>query len=240
MERRYTALVLGKREVGETDRLYTFYTKESGKLRVVARGVRKPAAKLASQLETLVLAEVTVISGRGIGKVAGAVAENHFLGLRSNYQSLHRAFLALGKLERLVDLEEPDEATFSLALEYLELSDMLASLGNEGAARLLSQAFLLKLFERLGYGLEARSDAATGARLRPEGRYLFSPSAGGIVAEEAFEGSRDALPVGQNTIKLLRLIQDHRLAASLKIRADEKALGELEHLTRRFYRWITP
>ncbi len=53
MEYRYTAIVLGKKEVGETDRLYTFYTREQGKVRVVAKGVRKPEAKLAGQLENL-------------------------------------------------------------------------------------------------------------------------------------------------------------------------------------------
>lgn len=50
MEYRYTALVLRKKEVGETDRLYTFYTKEQGKVRAVARGIRKSGARLSKPI----------------------------------------------------------------------------------------------------------------------------------------------------------------------------------------------
>ena len=82
MELRYNAIVLRKKEVGEMDRLYTLYTDTGGKLQVVAKGVRKPEAKLAGQLENLTLVQVIIAKGRGAGRIAGAVAEQSFLFLR--------------------------------------------------------------------------------------------------------------------------------------------------------------
>ncbi|MEI9966678.1 MAG: DNA repair protein RecO [Candidatus Moraniibacteriota bacterium] len=139
MERRYTAIVLGKIETGETDRIYTLYTKEQGKVRAVAKGVRKPEARLASQLETPVLSQVTVVGVRGLPKIAGAVLEEGFLSLRSDFDGLRRALEALAFLERLVDLDEPDEETFFLTVEYLQLADMLSALKNEHSVRLVTK-----------------------------------------------------------------------------------------------------
>ena len=65
MEYRYTAIVLKKREIGETDRLYTFMTREGGKVRAKAVGVRKSEAKLASSLETLMLSDIAIVRGKG-------------------------------------------------------------------------------------------------------------------------------------------------------------------------------
>ncbi len=239
MEHRYTAIVLGRREVGETDRIYTLYTREQGKVRAIARGVRKPTAKLAGSLETLMIARLTVINGRGTGKIAGAVAEEPFLSLRTDFEALTRSLRAFHYLERLVDLGEPDERLYLLGREYLEIADVLAGLKAGGASRLITEAFLLQAFSELGYHIEAHRDAGTGGPLASGGTYLFSPSAGGVM--DAGTGSDPAaVPVSENTVKLLRLILSNRLRSCAKIKASERELRELERLTERFYRWIAP
>ncbi|MEK9173972.1 MAG: DNA repair protein RecO, partial [Patescibacteria group bacterium] len=88
MEYRYNSIVLGKKEVGETDRLYTLYTQEQGKIRVMAKGVRKPEAKLAGQLENLSSVLVIINKTKGMGRVTAAVAEDVFGALREQYEIL--------------------------------------------------------------------------------------------------------------------------------------------------------
>ncbi len=239
MEHRYSAIVLSKREVGETDRIYTLYTREQGKVRAVARGVRKPSAKLAGSLETLMISRITVVNGRGTGKIAGAVPEESFLSLRTDFDSLTKSLRAFHYLERLVDLGEPDERLYLLASEYLELADVFSGLHARDAFRLITEAFLLQLFSELGYHIEAARDAATGAALAPGGTYLFSPSAGGVIVA-AGGGDPAAVPISENSVKLLRLILDNRLRSCAKIKASPRELRELERLTERFYRWIAP
>jgi DNA repair protein RecO len=126
MELRYNAIVLRKKEVGETDRLYTLYTESAGKLQLVAKGVRKPEAKLAGQLETLMQGLVIVVKGRGAGKIAGAVAEKSYLHVRHDLDTLKRVLEATSIFERLVGWEEKDLVLFELLSKYLEIVNTLA------------------------------------------------------------------------------------------------------------------
>ena len=61
MEYKYTSIILDKKDVGETDRIYSFYTLEGGKIQSLAKGVRKSGAKLAGSLENFLFAGVIVI-----------------------------------------------------------------------------------------------------------------------------------------------------------------------------------
>lgn len=236
MELRYTAIVIGKREIGETDRLYTFMTRESGKVRAKAIGVRKSEAKLASSLETLTLSDVTVVRSRGIGRVAGAIAEETFPNLRSDLDTLSQALEAVRVFDSLVGLEEPDPAIFELLHEYLSLLDGLAENRERGFAGLLSEGFYMKLASELGYHLETSACAVSGERLGSGDRYFFSPDAGGIVL--AANADRYSVAVSENAVKLLRIFFSNRLSSLRKVRAERRDVEELSRIRAVFFRHI--
>lgn len=238
MEYRYTAIVLRKKEVGETDRLYTLYTKEQGKIRVVARGVRKPEAKLAGQLENLSEVAVTVVKGRGTGKIAGALLENIFPHVRTDYEILRRVLQAVSWFERLVDVDEPDPELFQHLREYIALADGLAEEEKILEFRLLTQAFLFQVFARLGYQIETGVSALSGERLRAGERHFFSPKAGGMLTEAEAPLERQAFAIHEHTIKLLRLFLQNRLSACLRVKVDENDLRDLELVSKRHFQWI--
>ena len=233
MEYRLTAIVLGKRETGETDRLYTFYTREMGKIRAKAIGVRKPTAKLAGQLETLSLVGFTLVRNRGIGRVSSVVAEETFPHLRGGYETLRIALDTLAVFDRLVGLEEPDTRIFEMTHEYLGLLDALSLHGaDDQRAALLSEAFLVKLLERLGYRIEADACAVSGDRFHSGAQCFFSPEAGGIVAEA--HADRHVVPIGENAVKLLRLFLGNRLASLDKVRVGGRDLAEVARIRKLF------
>lgn len=236
MEYRYTAIVIGKREVGETDRLYTFMTRESGKVRAKAIGVRKSEAKLASSLETLTLSDITIIRSRGIGRIAGAIAEETFPNLRSDLDTLLQALEAVRIFDSLVGLEEPDLAIFGLLHEYLALLDGLAENGEQGMAGFVSEGFYMKLASELGYHLETSVCAASGGRLTPGDRCFFSPDAGGIVLEA--NADRYSITVSENAVKILRIFFANRLPSLRKIRVEKRDVDELSRIRAVFFRHI--
>lgn len=238
MELRYTAIVLKKKEVGETDRLYVLYTKEAGKVRAIGKGVRKPAAKLAGQLETLTQVSVSVERRRGLGNISGAVAENFFPNIRSDYEMLRRVMNVVDALERLVEMDEPDAELFDLFLTYLGLADDLAKADEKEKILLLSEGFLFQLFAHLGYRIETGVCAVSGERLRPGERHFFSPSAGGILSGEHSHTDGAAFPVSESAIKLIRLFLGNRLENLTRIRVTERELREVRQVAARFYRWI--
>ncbi len=237
-ENRFAAIVLKKKEVGETDRLYTLYTETAGKLQFVAKGVRKPEAKLAGQLETLMQGMVIVVKGRGAGKIAGAVAEQSFLFVRNDLTILKRVLETVGIFERLIGWEEEDRTLFALLGRYLALADTLAREKKTDKVLLLSEGFLFQLFAHLGYEIETRICVVSGERLSSGERHFFSPSAGGMLRGEHATMTEGALPVSESVIKLIRLMLHNKLETLSKIAVPEKDVREVRQVSARFFQWI--
>lgn len=237
-ENRFTAIVLRKKEVGEMDRLYTLYTDMVGKVQFVAKGVRKPEAKLAGHLETLMQGLVIVAKGRGAGKISGAVTDKSFLFLRSDLEILKRVMEAVAIFERLVGWEQCDQELFRLLGTYLESADALAKEKKNDKVLLLTEGFLFQLFAHLGYEVETGICTVSGKKLTPGERHFFSPSTGGVVHGEHAEEAQSAFPISESTIKLIRLFLRNRLETLSKISVSEKELREVKQVATRFFRWI--
>ncbi|OGI25825.1 MAG: DNA repair protein RecO [Candidatus Moranbacteria bacterium RIFCSPHIGHO2_12_FULL_54_9] len=238
MEIRYSAIVLKKKEVGETDRLYTLYTLEQGKVQLVAKGVRKSEAKLAGQLETLMQGLVIVVKGRGTGKIAGAVAEKNFLSLRTDVDVLKRVLETVNMFERLVGWDEPDAELFQLLATYLGLTDDAAQDDKKEKIWLLTEGFLFQLFAHLGYRIETGVCAVSGARLKSGEQHFFSPSAGGIFAGQHTHDTKNSFPISENAIKLIRLFLSNRLDTLERVQATSQELRETQQIASRFFQWI--
>lgn len=237
MEYRYTAIVLKKKEVGETDRLYTFYTKEQGKVRAVAKGIRKSGAKLASQLENGTLADVAVARTRGTGKITGALAEESYPKIRVQFGILRVVLETLDRFERLIQFDEPDQKLYRLLVDFLKSSEKSAETDDEACVRLLSAAFLFRTIAQLGYGMEVRVSAVSGQKFLGHERFFFSPAQGGVVFSSEY-GDNQSLQIGQNAIKLLRFFQEHHLSAVMKVRVSDRDTHEIERVIRYLVDWV--
>lgn len=238
MEFRYTAIVLKKKEIGETDRLYTFYTRERGKVQAVGRGVRKPAAKLAGQLETLTQGSIAVEKSRGAGNITGAVAEHQFASIRADERALRSVLETLAMFDRLTEEEEPDLELFDLLERYLTLAERCAEENRKEKIPLLSQGFLFQMYAHLGYRIETKVCVVSGERLVSDGKYFFSPSVGGIFSGAHTHSVPDAIPMSENTVKLVRLFLHHPLTTTTHVSAGEKVYREVSMASNRLYQWI--
>lgn len=239
MEYRFTGIMLRKREVGETDRFYTFFSREQGKVTAIAKGVRKGEAKLASSLETAVLAEIMVARTRGVGKITGAVLEQSYPKLHGSYAAIRGVTRFFSDVDRLVEPEERDEALFALLKTYLELVEELVVSCREGqTTALLTEAGYYQLFALLGYQLELGRCSVSHERLRQGERFFLSFEAGGIVSESYVREARDAQPISELAIKALRLIVTQSLRQIPKVMLDAKTLEEIARLRSSYRRFI--
>jgi len=234
----YTGIILGKYNIGEADRIYIIYTLESGKIRVVAKGVRKPRAKLAGHLENFTLSNISVAKTRGIGKITGAVAENNFSRLKNNFESLAETFKAAGILNKLAKEEEKDERVFSLFLKYLEAmnSEKIIS-GVFAAPSLLTQGFIFKLFDYLGYKIEANVCVKCGKPLSQEGNY-FNAERGGILCQNCALNFRNSLKANADSVKIIRIFYQNNIKSLIKLKVNSPAINNLKIISHDFFRWI--
>lgn len=250
MEYKYTGIILNKREVGETDRIYTIYTLEGGKVRSLAKGVRKPQAKLAASLENVTLADITIVRTRGLGKITGSIVENNFTLLKQDCDALLEVFSALNIFEKIVDFESPDRKVFLLLKDYLEAADSCTA---GGALSLISDritpdeaiikqmlirlGFIVKLFDALGWSIEVDVCVSCGKKLS-ENFPCFSSEHGGALCEHCAQGNNNsALSVRANVIKLLRLFLKNNIQTLTKIRATREDCDSVRLVVDDFLRW---
>jgi DNA repair protein RecO (recombination protein O) len=235
MDYKYTGIILSKMDVGETDRIYTAYTLESGKVRLLAKGVRKPNAKLAGVLEPLTAAEIFIAKSRGRGNITGAICEENFSCLKGNIMAMPKVFLALRIFDKLVSQEEKDKSVYLLLREYLQTAET-NNLKKETDLILLTFGFIAKLLDELGYGIQTKACAGCGKKLNP-GKNYFSAELGGIICPDCSQEQRMAMAVNDETIKLLRIISDNSLSNFKKIKVNEAIVRNLKIIVNEAVRW---
>jgi DNA repair protein RecO (recombination protein O) len=237
MDYKYTGIILDKKDVGETDRLYSIYTLEKGKIRALAKGVRKGSAKLAGNLENFTLADLSVVKNQGTGKITASIVENNFSRLKNNFPALSQAFENSKILGQLAQFEEGDGPTFILLKEYLETLDELAE--KEGdKIEIVSLGFIFKLLNNFGYGLEVGRCVICSSGLQEKKENYFSAQSGGIICADCLTEGEKVSRIGNSAIKIIRLFFQNRIGALTKLKAQAKDIRELKFIAQEFLRWI--
>lgn len=241
MERKYTAIILSKKDIGEADRLYTAYTLEAGKIQAVAQGVKKPRAKLAGQMENFTLADLTVAKRKGTGRITGSIAENNFCHIRNDFEALSGVFESLRILNRLTVFENKDGDVFNLAAAYLRAMDKIA--GKEGLPDkkakidLLTVGFIFKLLDALGYKIEANFCVECGNKLSDRENY-FSLNQGGILCGNCSSKEKNLLKISNNAIKIIRIFFQNGIESVVKVKAEKSDVNNLKIIAGEFIKWI--
>jgi DNA repair protein RecO (recombination protein O) len=247
MDYKYTGIILGKKDVGETDRIYSIYTLETGKIRVLAKSVRKANAKLAGFLENFTLAEIFIAKSQGLGKITGSLVLNNFSGINSNLEIIRNAFSSIELFSKLIKEENADPKIFELLKEYLETMNELSAQDKEAAAKnpkaieekseIISLGFLFKLFDELGYKIETGDCVECGEKIK-EGDNFFNASQGGIMCLNCSIKSGGNIKISPNAIKLLRILSKNSLKSLIKIAMDRKDISNLRLVSKEFLNWI--
>jgi DNA repair protein RecO (recombination protein O) len=237
MDYKYQAIILGKYDIGEVDRIYTLYTKEAGKIRIRAMGVKKPNAKLAGNLETLTQAEIFLARGRGRGNITGAIATNNFLGIKSEIAALQKVFYVFRIFNRLITEEEKDESIFLLLQNYLEALDILTTAEKKINMDIVTLGFLVKLLEETGYKIEADRCVKCRDMLNNQ-KIFFSPERGGIVCEQCGIHIIKKIKITPGAVKMLRIFSTNKIANFNKLRAEKETINNLKAVIDEEIKWI--
>jgi DNA repair protein RecO (recombination protein O) len=170
------AVVLRVHKLGEADRIVTLLTKRAGRVRAVAKGVRRTRSKFGARLEPFSHVALQLAEGRSLDIVTEAVSIDAFGSrLADDYGRYTAGTTMLEAAERLT----AEEREPSLRL-YLLLVSALRALTEQGdrPPTMLLDAFLLRALSYAGYGLALRECARCGT----DGPHAaFSVPAGGSV-----------------------------------------------------------
>ncbi|HZJ06622.1 MAG TPA: DNA repair protein RecO [Nocardioidaceae bacterium] len=200
------AIVLRTQKLGEADRIITLLTRANGRVRAVAKGVRRTTSRFGSRLEPFTHVDLQLAVGRSLDVVTQAETLAPYAAqLGSDYERYTAGTVMLETAERfVVEEKEPSLQQFLLlvgALRTLSAGDRNPSL--------VLDSFLLRSLSVAGYAPTFDTCARCG---RAGPHRSFNPAAGGMLCPSCrLPGSASPAP---ETVELLGALLEGDWAVS--------------------------
>ena len=170
-------IVLRSYPFGEADRIVVLLSPNSGKIRTVAKGVRKTKSRFGGRLEPFTHVDLVLYEGRNLDTITQVAVLEPFPKLRTNLD----AVVAAGTMVEAADAVAQEEES-SIRL-FLLLQRGLKALESGHYAPDLMTSFLLKLADVVGVAPSLVQCASCG---RLEGLHRFSFGGGGVVCDMCY------------------------------------------------------
>jgi DNA repair protein RecO (recombination protein O) len=217
---REQGVVLRTWKLGEADRIVVLLTQGEGKVRAVAKGVRKTRSRFGGRLEPFSHVDLSLYRGRELDIVTQVEVIAPFRALREDYD---RVVAGTAMLEAVEQVAQEREAAVRL---YLLLVRGLRALdGGPRDPSVVLDAFLLKLMALEGYRPAVDGCAGCGSGEPPR---CFSIARGGGLCERCRTGEESTLD--RATLPLLAALLGDDLettAASVPAPASRREAGAL-------------
>ncbi|MDN4174441.1 DNA repair protein RecO [Nocardioides sp. SOB77] len=174
------AIVLRTHKLGEADRIITLLTRHHGRVRAVAKGVRRTTSRFGSRLEPFTHVDLQLAEGRNLDTITQAETLTAFhSGIGLDYDRYTAGTVMLETAERLAAEErEPSLQQFLLLVGGLRA---MAS-GQRTPSQVLD-SYLLRSLSVAGYAPSFEHCARCGTLPNPERgpHRWFNPSMGGVL-----------------------------------------------------------
>lgn len=146
------ALVLGSRQIGESNRLLFLFTGELGFIVATAQGIRELKSKLRFSLQDFDFARVAMVRGKEMWRVTNAEPVNGYHTLFEDEKKIIFVARVFSLLRRLLHGEERNEELFGAVREMMYFLERETFSGEELLA--LEIIMNLKILHHLGYGTD--------------------------------------------------------------------------------------
>jgi len=242
---RTQGFILKKEDRGETDQLFTIFTRDFGKLEVLGKAIRKISSKLRSGMEIFYLSEIEFIQGKTYKTLTDIFLIKKFQNLRKNLERLAIAKNISDDIDNFVKGEEPDEKIWHLLRETFERLDKLkiaCPVGSppaflRGELEILYYYFFWNLISILGYKPELYFCVACQKKLKPEKLY-FSAKEGGIICGDCAKRYKTGIETKPEVVKILRKILEKDWKILLRLRNIEEYLEVMETISQNYSAFI--
>jgi len=220
---RVEAVVLRHADWGEADRLLWLFTRELGKLQVVAKGLRKPRSRKAGHLEPFTRVELLLARGRDLPIVTQAEAKDVYLKLREDLVRVGYASYVVELLDRFTYEEGENIGLYRL------LSDTLTRLNGEAQPAFAVRYYEIRLLDLVGFRPQLFQCVNCGEEIQAADQY-FSFEKGGVFCPRCGEREPSARPISMPALRILRHFQRSKYGEAQRVRLSPMVDQELETL----------
>ena len=142
------ALVLKRRDFRESDQIISFFTKENGKIELLARGVKKIISKNSAHLELFSLISIEIAKGKEVDHLTKVQSVEFFRNIRMDLKKSLMASYIVSLVEKLTYTEEKDLYIFKLLNSWLNFVNK-----NEDVNWVLVDGFIVLFLRYLGFDI---------------------------------------------------------------------------------------
>lgn len=217
---RDTAVVLRTYKLGDSDRIVVLLTEHHGKVRAVAKGVRKTTSKFGARLEPMSHVKLLLSQGRELDIVSQADSVESLAPLVSDLDHLTAGIAVLEAADQMALDREPNPQLYRMVVGALR------TIGERGGP-LVVPAFFWKLLAAEG----VRPELDVCVRCGETGPFVaFDMNHGGVLCRACRSGA----PLSEDALELMRMILGGRLNDALDVEASRATHELAQHATRAF------
>ncbi len=219
-------IVIRRIDYGENNKIITLYTREWGKIGVMARGANKANSRFSAVTQLFYYGYFLVQTSSGLGSLSQGESISSFRHIREDLVATAYASYIVELLDKGTDEKKVNPYLFELLYQVLNHID-------EGYdPEVITMVFEWKMLGVLG--IPPILDRCVNCG-ETEGEFSFSVREGGFLCHRCSHIDPYRLPLSANVVKLLRLFYYFDLAKLGKISLKEETKQELRRLIDLYY-----
>ena len=226
------AIVLSRFELGEADRVLTLLTPHLGKLKAIARGVRRPTSRLGGTVEPFAELHLVLARGRTFDVVTQVSVAHAWLHFRDALHPTATAWYLAELTDRAIEERHESFAFYALLRRAYELLD--TGMAPDRVARW----FEMRLADELGVRPEIDRCVECDRTLEPDDAFRWVPALGGVLCGRHAEPPAERLALSLEALKLLRAYRRLDAQALAALRLPGAVEAEVETAMRLFLRYV--
>lgn len=137
--------ILGRHNFGEADRIINIYSKNNGRISVIAKGVRRPSSKKRGHLEIFGKIRFQVVNGKGMGIITEVETIDDYKEIRLSIKKIALAYYFMEVIGKIIEKDESNDEVYEL------LCSLMDKLKTTKALKYHRKKFIEKLLKILGY-----------------------------------------------------------------------------------------
>ncbi|WP_461611423.1 DNA repair protein RecO [Cytobacillus kochii] len=211
---------------GETNKIVTLFTREWGKVGVMARGAKKPNSRLAAVTQPFTYGTYLIQRSRGLGTLQQGEISLSMRSIKEDIFLTAYVSYIVDLLDKGTEEKKPNPYLFELVFRCIQAID-------EGYdAEILTHIFEMKMLGLFGLYPELNHCAVCQ---RTEGTFAFSISQNGFICHHCLDKDPYHLKLSPATVRLLRLFYYMDLSRLGNISVKEQTKLELKKVIETYY-----
>ncbi|MEW5958108.1 MAG: DNA repair protein RecO [Chloroflexota bacterium] len=221
---RTDAVILRRSDFGEADRLLTVFTPDRGKLRLLAKGVRKITSRKAGHVELFMLTDMLVAHGRTWDIISQAEVVEAYRNLREDLDKTGQAYYLAELVDRFTEEHDPNRPLFEL------LAVTLARLSHIEDPYITLRYFELHLLGLTGFQPQLHFCVAGEEPIRAVENNYFHYVDGGVLCPTHGQARPNAQLLPLPVLKVLRFLQTETWEQATKLQLTPATRRQVETL----------